>query len=213
MSIEKILQEFDPELYHIDRERDMPRLLAYATSHAEVEDLLSLTDGVGVRKGLTFGTRRAFCEAVGIGESTLAGWLKERRLPPLARAVIGLLHLYHDNLLSIEAEEEYSKRDEIVVHDGDSFMIVDVSRGLRQPGKIIARNIPDKETAFRLISHNELRYAVKLALDELESAGEAGNEIDEYLLGYLEGFIERRHGEKFAPTALQSEEEPVGDEK
>lgn len=210
MSIEKILQEFDPELNYIDHERDMPRLLAYATSHAEIEDLLSLTDGAGVRKGLSFGTRRAFCEAVGIGESTLAGWLKERRLPPLARAVVGLLHLYHANLLSNEAASEYSKRDEIVVHDGDSFMIVDVSRGLHQPGKIVARNIPDKETAFRLISHNELRYAVKLAIDELESAVEAGREIPEELLGYLEGLLDQRPNDfvltELGKPDLQSEE-------
>lgn len=189
MSIEKILQEFDPELDYIDYERDMPRLLAYATSHAEIEDLLSLTDAGGARKGLSFGTRRAFCEAVGIGESTLAGWIKERRLPSLARAVVGLLHLYYANLSFDEAAEEYSKRDEVVVHDGDSFMIVDMSRGLHQPGKIVARNIPDKETAFRLISHNELRYALKLAVGELAGAGELGEEARHALLGYLEGLV------------------------
>lgn len=217
MSIEKILQEFDPELDYIDCERDMPRLLAYATSHAEIEDLLSLTDGAGARKGLSFGTRRAFCEAVGIGESTLAGWLKERRLPPLARAVVGLLHLYHANLLATEAHEDYSKRDEVVVRDGDSFMIVDVSRGLQQPGKIVARNIPDKETAFRLISHNELKYAFKLALGELESAGEAGYKVQEALLGYLEGFLHQRPHDlvlnELGTQASQSEEEPEEGEK
>ncbi len=217
MSIEKILQEFDPELDYINHERDIPRLLAYATSHAEVEDLLSLTDGGSAPKGRSFGTRRAFCEAVGIGESTLAGWLKERRLPPLARAVVGLVHLYHANLLFTEVAEEYSKRDEIVVHDGDSFMIIDVSRGSHQPGKIVARNIPDKETAFRLISHNELRYAVKLAFGELESAAEAGREIPEGLLTYLEGFLHQRpHGSvlnELGTQASQSEEEPEGDEK
>lgn len=209
MSIEKILQEFDPELEYIDSERDMPRLLAYATSHAEVEDLLSLTDGGAVPKGRSFGTRRAFCEAVGIGESTLAGWLKERRLPPLARAVVGLLHLYHANLFSTEAHEEYSKRDEVVVRDGDSFIIVDVSQGLHRPGRIVARNIPDKETAFRLISHNELRYAVKLAFGELESAAEAGREIPEGLLGYLEGFLHKQPHDfvltDLGKPALQSE--------
>ena len=211
MSIEKILEEFDPELDFINSERDMPRLLVYATTHADVEDLLSLTDGGALPKGRSFGTRRAFCEAVGIGESTLAGWLKERRLPPLARAVVGLLHLYHSNLLSNERDEEYSKRDEIVVSDGDSFMIVDVSRGLNQPGRIVARNIPDRQTAFRLISHNELRYAVKLALGELESAGEAGHKVDDGLLSYLEGFLDQRpHGlvmTELGSQASQSQEE------
>lgn len=217
MSIEKILQEFDPELADIDHERNMPGLLAYAAAHAEIEDLLSLTDGAGARKGLSFGTRRAFCEAVGIGESTLAGWLKERRLPPLARAVVGLLHIYHANLLSTELAEEYSKRDEIVVRDGDSFMIVDVSRGLNQPGKIVARNIPDKETAFRLISHNELRYAVKLAIGELESAVEAGREIPEELLEYLGSLLHQRPNDfvltEFGKPDLQSEEGSEGENK
>lgn len=217
MSIEKILQEFDPELEYIDYERDMPRLLAYATSHAEIEDLLSLTDGAGARKGLSFGTRRAFCEAVGIGESTLAGWLKERRLPPLARAVVGLLHLYHANLLAIEYEAQYAKQDEIVVRDGDGFIIVDVSQGLRKPGRIVARNIPDEETAFRLISHNELKYACKLALGELESAGEAGYKVQEELLGYLEGFLHQRPHDlvlsELGTQASHSEEEPEEGEK
>jgi hypothetical protein len=212
MSIEKILEEFDPELDSIDSKRDMPRLLAYATTHADVEDLLSLTDGGASPKGRSFGTRRAFCEAVGIGESTLAGWLKERRLPPLARAVVGLLHLYHANLLSNEQYEQYSKRDDIVVSDGDGFMIVDVSRGLHQPGKIVARNIPDRETAFRLTSHNELRYAFKLALGELESAGEAGHKVPEALLGYMEGLLDLRPQDlvtnEFGSSASQSQEEP-----
>lgn len=217
MSIEEILREYDGELVYIEQNRDMPGLLAYATSHAEVEDLLSLTEGEGW-KGLSFGTRRAFCEAVGIGESTLAGWIKERRLPALARAVVGLLHLYYANLsfaeAADEAAEEYSKRDEVVVHDGDSFMIVDMSQGLHQPGKIVARNIPDKETAFRLISHNELRYAVKLAFGELERAAEsAGREIPEGLSEYLGGLIERHHTGTCAPTALQSEDELGGGEK
>ncbi|MGQ0609580.1 MAG: hypothetical protein ACT4N9_00525 [Paracoccaceae bacterium] len=211
MSIEKILEEFDPELVYNGSERDMPRLLVYATTHADVEDLLSLTDGGVLPKGRSFGTRRAFCEAVGIGESTLAGWLKERRLPPLARAVVGLLHLFHADLLSKEAYEQYSKRNEIVVSDGDSFMIVDVSRGMHQPGRIVARNIPDKETAFRLISHNELRYAVKLALGELESAGEAGHKVPDGLLVYLEGFLDQRpHGlvmTELGSQTSQSQEE------
>jgi hypothetical protein len=214
MSIEKILQEFDPELNYIDLERDMPRLLAYATSHAEIEDLLTLTDGGGARKGLSFGTRRAFCEAVGIGESTLAGWVKERRLPPLARAVVGLLHLYHENLRSTETHEEYSKRDEIVVHDGDSFMIIDVSRGLHQPGQIVARNIPDKETAFRLISHNELRYALKLAVGELAGAGELGEEARHDLLSYLEGLVDQgAHGLGLMTQRNARAQQPEGSEE
>lgn len=217
MSIEKILQDFDPELDYIDRERDMPRLLAYVTSHAEIEDLLSLTDGVGARKGLSFGTRRAFCEAVGIGESTLAGWLKERRLPPLARAVVGLLHIYHANLLAIEFEAAHVKRDDIVVRDGDSFIIVDVSQGLHRPGRIVARNIPDKETAFRLISHNELKYAFQLASAELENAREAGHKVPEGLLVYMEGFLHQRPHDlvlnELGTQASQSEEEPEEENK
>lgn len=182
MSIEKKLQE-------IDSGRDMPRLLAYATSHAEIEDLLTLTDGEGARKGLSFGTRRAFCEAVGIGESTLAGWLKERRLPPLARAVVGLLHIYHANLLAIEHESAHLKRDDIVVRDGDSFIIVDVSQGLQRPGRIVARNIPDEATAFRLISAYELRYALKIALDMLSPSDQGWDQIDPELWEYLNGLI------------------------
>lgn len=96
-------------------------------------------------------------------------------------------------------------------------MIVDVSRGLQQPGKIVARNIPDKETAFRLISHNELKYAFKLALGELESAGEAGYKVQEALLGYLEGFLHQRPHDlvlnELGTQASQSEEEPEEGEK
>lgn len=187
MSIEKALMNSDPELDDIDYHKDLPRLLSYATVHADVEDLLSLTDGEASPKGRSFRTRRAFCEAVGIGESTLAGWLKEQRLPPLARAVVGLLHLYHSNLIANERSEAYLKRDEIVVKDGDSFMIVDVSGGQNLPGKIVARNIPDKETAFRLISAHELRYALKIALDELEACNQGF--CDPELLEYLEGLI------------------------
>jgi hypothetical protein len=193
----------DMDLERIFHDKDMPRLLAYAATHTDIEDLLTFTDVGGAparSKGLSFGTRRAFCEAVGVGESTLAGWIKDGRLPPLARAVVGLLLLHHHNLWVKEEDKDHNKRDAVVVRDGDSFMIVDLARGPGQPGEIIARNIPDEKTAFRLLPNNEFKYAVKLALEELGDAKQAGFPIDEELLEFLGGLVS--HAPEFEQEVL-----------
>ena len=90
-----------------------------------------------------FSGRKEFCEILGIGESTLSGWLKGDRIPKMAKLVIGLLKA---RVLDREALEQEEKRVEQlkirdrIVKDGDRYMIVEFASndGI---GRVVARDI------------------------------------------------------------------------
>lgn len=101
-----------------------------------------------------FSGRKEFCEILGIGESTLSGWLKGDRIPKMAKLVIGLLKARGLDRTALEQEEkrveELKIRDRIV-KDGDRYMIVEFASndGI---GRVVARDIPDEASARKLNS-------------------------------------------------------------
>jgi transcriptional regulator with XRE-family HTH domain len=101
-----------------------------------------------------FSGRKEFCEILGIGESTLSGWLKGDRIPKMAKLVIGLLKARDLDREALEQEEkrveELKVRDRIV-KDGDRYMIVEFASndGI---GRVVARDIPDEASARKLNS-------------------------------------------------------------
>lgn len=152
-----------------------PIHLRELAEHASVEDLLALTDG----KATMFGSRRKLAEALGIGESTIAGWVKEGTLPPLGKWFVALTHLCErarEELLKIRVSSE--ELGDVIVRNGDEYMIVhfpgdpfERSRGLPTVvGEIAARGIPDQQTAERLVSHERLNAALKMAVTVLQDA-------------------------------------------
>lgn len=182
-----------------------PTQLRDLAEHACVEHLLALTDG----SHSMFGSRRKLAEALGIGESTIAGWVKESTLPPLAKSVVALIHLsekareplFRDY---IGASEELG---DVIVRDGDGYMVVHYSsnpfdRGAGLPtviGEIAARGIPDQQTAERLVSHERLRNGLKMAIAELRDAVEKDAKIkagvfEHGLLGDMLAHLEHEAG-------------------
>ena len=211
MTIDLENPEFNQRLSDLTSLADIRSVLKYVVSQVDVDDLLRLTGGAkksgssgsdtltGEDEGTSgageerlyiraFKTRRAFCDAIGIGESTLAGWLKEKHLPPLAKAVVGLLYLYHWSVRDYELlEKEQRERSNIVVPDGDTFMIVEYKANYnRSPGtgKIEARGIPDEDTAYRYAQHIELRLWLKEYAESVE-------ESDSALANHLQNIIGR----------------------
>lgn len=172
-------------------------LVRQVTASADIDDLLALTDGADS----AFGTRRAFSEAIGIGESTVAGWIKDAKMPPLGKAVVGLLFVA--SLLKesvIEYERESSNLGDMIVRDGDCYTIVSF-RGAGSIGEIAARNIPDMETAARLVSHRELRNALKLVIGEMTApvASRRLRDVDG-LIKYLETLVDDVSNEALPPS-------------
>lgn len=168
---------------------ELADLIKHCVGGVELSDLLSQTDGPnGV-----FGSRKAFCETLGIGESTIAGWVKDNRLPAMAKAVVGLVHLAEmmkeaTDELSLEVRRASSS--ERIVRDGEHFMIVsiDAESGI---GRISARDIPDQATAERLISHIELEDWLKHSHEAISAIIE-GRESDlSGLLGGIENLLSK----------------------
>jgi hypothetical protein len=94
--------------------------------------------------------RKRFCEYLGIGESTLSGWLKEQRVPRMAKEACVLLKtllLLKDEVKRLK--EQNLRNDVVIVQDGGRFQLVrfktDNTGALM--GTVIARDIPDESTA------------------------------------------------------------------
>ena len=95
-----------------------------------------------------FPLRKDFCEFLGIGESTLTGWLKADRIPRAAKVayalVVGMGVLQNEiSRLSSEA------RDLKILKDGEKYLVVRFPTGDTDvvAGKIVARDIADAMTA------------------------------------------------------------------
>jgi len=185
---------------------NLSNLIHEAASAADIDDLLALTDGAES----SFATRRALAEAVGIGESTISGWIKEGRMPPLAKAVVGLVYIsMRLREIAAETEAETSNLGDMIVRDGDTYMIVSFGRaGIcgehGSIGEIAAKNIPDQETALRLVSHRRLRHGLNLAIGELTESLTRHGHVNHDLLEYLKGLArdeppEEAHARAFAP--------------
>lgn len=168
---------------------NLSNLIREAASAADIDDLLALTDGAES----SFATRRALAEAIGIGESTISGWVKEGRMPPLAKALVGLVYIsMRLREIATETEAETSNLGDMIVRDGDAYMIVSFGRAGMfgehgSVGEIAAKNIPDQETALRLVSHRRLRHGLNLAIGELTESLTRHGHVNHDLLEYLKG--------------------------
>lgn len=128
-----------------------------------------------------FKDRKEFCEAFGIGESTLSGWLKGDRIPKLAKLCIGLLHVsevFTENYAHAQKRLKAIKNADRIVRDGQKYMIVSfkshdkhrLAEEVAEVGTVSAREIPDEETARRLISHQEVKDTLAAVFNALMQA-------------------------------------------
>jgi transcriptional regulator with XRE-family HTH domain len=102
-----------------------------------------------VREG--FLSQKAFGEFLGVGESTVAGWMKSGSFPDYAKRAT--LAAYYSNKYFRKLKE--AKRDATrpkVVEDGDRYSIVrfKVDEAGVTAGEVLARDIPTKKAALVL---------------------------------------------------------------
>lgn len=135
--------------------------------------------------------RKYFCEFLGIGESTLTGWLKAARVPRAAKVAYVLLV----GMTKLQAEVERLRRDTHdlkhdlkIVRDGETFQVVrfEVDETGVAIGRIVARDIPNAKTArvlagsvkaFRMLQ--ETRDVISQRLESLESGGFSGEHLQD----------------------------------
>ena len=83
-------------------------------------------------------TRKTLCEYLGIGESTLSGWIKDGRVPRMAKNAIVLLmaqQLLADEVRRLRATDLY------VVRSGDHFQVCELQED--DEGELVGRVLAD----------------------------------------------------------------------
>jgi hypothetical protein len=142
---------------------------------------------------MPWSNRKEFCEMLGVGESTLFGWLKGDRIPKTVKLIIGLFcqqAALQEKLAKREKAYDRLKNGDRLVRDGDGFMIVEFrnERGdaRNEIGRIIAKNIPDQQVAERLMEGDDLRDF----LAELESEDWLWTQTGEHsALDFMKGLV------------------------
>jgi transcriptional regulator with XRE-family HTH domain len=105
-----------------------------------------------------FPNQKAFGEFLGVGESTVTGWMKNGSFPDYAkRATLAAFYSnkYRRQLKDARDDSTRSK----VVKDGDRYLVVRfrVDEAGVAIGEVLARDIPNKDTALALASHDSLK--------------------------------------------------------
>ncbi len=135
---------------NLEREMELDALLElkpssageFADNRVDAEVLLrELEDG-------PFPFRKDFCEFLGIGESTLTGWLKAKRIPRTAKVAYALLvgmTVLQDEVRRLRSEAKDLK----ILKDGEKYLVVrfETDDAGVAIGKIVARDIADAKTA------------------------------------------------------------------
>jgi hypothetical protein len=168
--------DFENNLLRYAQSADLRAFADFLDEGLNADELLAYMSD----RDAEFVGRKEFCELLGIGESTLSGWLKGDRIPKMAKLVVGLMkarRLDRDDISQMEQSLSLSKIRERIILDGDHYMIVEFSKD--NIGRIIARNIPDKESAEKLLSH----HALLSLLDQIRFSTPLMSE-DDYEMGF-----------------------------
>lgn len=115
--------------------------------------------------GIPF-SRKSLCEFLGIGESTLSGWLKDGRVPRMAKNAIALLAA--QKVLAAEVRR-LSDKDLRIVRAGDHYQVCELAED--DDGEIDGRVIADRIAS---IQDARLLASGRRALRVLERAQDCG---------------------------------------
>ena len=157
--------------------------------------------------------RRRFCEFLGIGESTLTGWMKAERVPRPAKVAYVLL--VGITMLQSEVKRLRQEARELkIVEDGETYQLVyfDTDDTGVTIGRIVARDIADAKNArvlagsvraFRTLQ--ETRYVIHQMLERTENTRyiEELKDLDSRILkDTLSAFEPDKWREVFGPVGL-----------
>jgi hypothetical protein len=123
--------------------------------------------------------RKQFCEYLGIGQSTLSGWLKQQRVPRMAKEAYVLLK----TLLLLQDEVKRLKQarnDVVIVEDRGRYQLVQfhADNTGAMVGTIMARDIPDEGNARILAGSTKAFDTLKDFRDALIDIVGDGSELD-----------------------------------
>lgn len=109
-------------------------------------------------------TRKALCEYLGIGESTLSGWIKDGRIPRMAKNAIVLLKA--QQMLAAEVRR-LRVNDLFVVRAGDHYQVCELNEDDdgESVGRVLADNIGRIEDA-RLLASGRRALRVLQTIDD-----------------------------------------------
>ena len=117
--------------------------------------------------------QKSFAEFLGVGESTVAGWVKNKQFPDYAKRATLAAYCADKHFDAAQAAQQDGKRPK-VVKDGERYLIVkfDTDEAGVSLGRVIARDLPNEKTALVLSSSLRawelLRSAERLIDNEIE---------------------------------------------
>ncbi len=128
-------------------------------------------------------SRKAFCEFMGIGESTLTGWLQAERIPQTAAVAYVLLLMSQELLEKCRALEAKESEPRIIALGG-RYAVVRFGASVKGQGigQVIASDIPDLVSARRIAFSQSQRMKqlidrhLELIADQIDLTDQAGND-------------------------------------
>jgi hypothetical protein len=126
-----------------------------------------------------FPSQRSFGEFLGVGESTVAGWVKNGAFPPYAQRATYAAYLVQKYGSEIETAKRRAS-DPKVVRNGETYMIVQqkVDDAGIEVGEVLARDVPREKAALVFASAVPMWRLMKRALDVLDHEIETMDEED-----------------------------------
>jgi len=107
-------------------------------------------------------SRKAFCEFMGIGESTLTGWLQAERIPQTAAVAYMLLLMSEELREKCRALEETVGEPRVIALDGRYAVVrFDAREKGQGTGEVIASDIPDLASARR-VAFSQSKHMIQL---------------------------------------------------
>jgi hypothetical protein len=136
-----------------------PNNISEIADHIDGETMMRFVDEF-------FLLQKRFSEFVGVGESTIAGWMKSGKFPDYAKRAVISAYFAKKHWTQLNIEKKESERPK-VIKNGDQYMIARFKKDEAgvSIGEVIARELPSEKTA--LIFSSSLR-----AWELLESARE-----------------------------------------
>ena len=119
-------------------------------------------------------SRKDFCEFIGIGESTLSGWLKEDRIPRMGKVAYVLLIAFNE-LKNEVGRLKQNAADFKILKDGDVYHVVqfkDDGMG-GEIGEYISKDLKESETARMFSKSNKAFGLLDEAREYLEYYAES----------------------------------------
>lgn len=89
--------------------------------------------------------RKGLCEYLGIGESTLSGWIKEGRVPQMAKNAFVLLEIQQRlsaEVQTLREEIDESRNDLKVIRSGQHYQVCEFKED--EEGEVVGRVVADR---------------------------------------------------------------------